>query len=341
MCIMIKFGHRIQVMTEIRFSNDRQRRLPFFLAMEEWVAHNLPEDDYFFAWRVNPTVICGRNQNIFLEVNLPYCRSHNIEVARRRSGGGCVYADMNNYMFSFIAPGDNVDANYNRYTEICRKFLCSLGLPAEVSGRNDLLVNGLKISGNAFYRLHGRSIIHGTMLYDFDAVTMGAAITPSRAKLESKAVKSVPMRVTSLKEQGIDLSLEEFGTTAINYFCNGKGIVLSDENISEIEAIEQRYYDAEYLYGRKAKDGNFICRHERIENAGEFFAEILLSSERTIESISISGDFFSFDDAPSEIEKKLAGVEYNEDAIRNALKDIDIESSIRNIKFEDFIKILT
>ena len=84
------------------------RRLPFYLAAEEWAARVLPPDDYFFAWRVAPTVICGRNQDMAAEVDLDYCRTHGIDVVRRRSGGGCVYADRNNWMFSYITPSDEV-----------------------------------------------------------------------------------------------------------------------------------------------------------------------------------------------------------------------------------------
>ena len=145
---------------------DEVRPLPFYLAMEEWIARNLPPDDYFFAWRVNPTVICGRNQDIEKEVNLEYCRKNGISVVRRRSGGGCVYADMNNWMFSYITPSSEVSSTFARYTSMVADMLNSLGLETSATGRNDILVNKKKIAGNAFYHMADRAIVHGTMLYE-------------------------------------------------------------------------------------------------------------------------------------------------------------------------------
>lgn len=162
------------------------RRLPFFLALEEWVARRMPAGDYFFSWQVDPTVICGRNQEIDKEVNLEYCRSHGIDVVRRRSGGGCVFADRQNFMFSFITASDMVVEVFAAYTEMIAAALRKVGIDATSTGRNDITIGGKKVSGNAFYHLPGRSIAHGTMLYDFDPVHISNAITPSKAKLESK-----------------------------------------------------------------------------------------------------------------------------------------------------------
>ncbi len=326
-------------MIEVRLSEEHQRRLPFFLAMEEWVAKNLPADDYIFSWRVNPTVICGRNQDISLEVNLPYCRSEGIDVVRRRSGGGCVYADMNNYMFSFIAPGSDVEQNYIRYTNACASMLQSLGIDATVSGRNDILIGGAKVAGNAFYRLSDRSIVHGTMLYDFDSVRMSCAITPSKAKLESKAVKSVDMRVTSLKEQNIALSLEEFGTYAMEYFCSGNSLTLTDNNILEIEDIERGYYAPAFLYGRRHTKHETIKRNKRIDGVGEFQVELTLADGGCITNVEFRGDFFEMGDVKM-IETVLIGVSYDRSAIEKALQYIDISAIIRNLERHQLYDIL-
>lgn len=326
-------------MIEIRLPEERQHRLPFFLAMEEWVAKNLPPDDYIFSWRVNPTVICGRNQDIALEVDLPYCRAENIDVVRRRSGGGCVYADMNNYMFSFVTPGGDVEHNYARYTTACASMLKSLGVDATVSGRNDILVNDAKIAGNAFYRLSDRSIVHGTMLYDFDPVRLSRAITPSKAKLESKAVKSVGMRVTSLKEQKIRLSLEEFGTYAIHYFCSGRFLMLSDDNVREIEKIEKRYYDPVFLFGKAGVNGNTVTRKCRIENVGEFQTEIAVDESGFIASVELRGDFFALGNLRT-IETALKGVHYEKSAIKKALQGFDISGIVRNLDLEQLCDML-
>lgn len=122
------------------------RRLPFFLALEEWVARRLPAGNYFFSWQVNPTVICGRNQEIDKEVNLAYCRANGIDVVRRRSGGGCVFADRQNFMFSFITDSnDRVAEVFSRYTAMIADALRKLGFDAIESGRNDITIGEKKV----------------------------------------------------------------------------------------------------------------------------------------------------------------------------------------------------
>ena len=142
------------------------RILPFYLAMEEYAARIMGQDDIFFMWQVRPTVIFGRNQLIDNEVNLDYCREHGIEYYRRKSGGGCVFADMSNIMFSYITRSDEVQTTFTRYTSAVAEMLRGLGLNASASDRNDVLIGNRKVSGNAFYHVPGRSIVHGTMLFD-------------------------------------------------------------------------------------------------------------------------------------------------------------------------------
>ena len=126
------------------------RRLSFYLAMEEYIAHNRPGEDCFFMWQVNPTVIFGRNQLMENEINFDYVRSHGIEYYRRKSGGGCVYADFSNIMFSYITDDFNVSFTFDRYLQLIAHTLTKLGVKAVASGRNDITVDGKKVSGNAF-----------------------------------------------------------------------------------------------------------------------------------------------------------------------------------------------
>lgn len=329
-------------MTEVQLPDSAQHRLPYYLALEEWVADNLPDDDYIFSWRVAPTVICGRNQDMPLEVNLAYCRDNGIDVVRRRSGGGCVYADMNNFMFSYITPGTDVDKNFARYAETTAAMLRSLGFDACVSGRNDILIGGSKIAGNAFYLHNGHSIAHGTMLFDVDSERMANAITPSRAKLQSKAVQSAPRRVTCLRSLGIDISVEEFGRYAIDFFSGGHAVRLTPAQAKEINAIEKKYYEPSFLYGRmRGKDSeNLIRRFCRIEGAGEFYAEIELTREGTIENILLGGDFFFRGDVAERIEAPLRGIAYTPAALAEALKKIETGAVIRGLKPEAMLEIL-
>ena len=141
-----------------------QQSLSYYLAVEEQVARQI-DDDAFFVWQSDPTVIIGRNQVLEAEVNIEYCRDHNIEIVRRKSGGGCVYSDKGNIMISYISRRGDVSAVFDRYLSALTACLSSLGLDAVRSDRNDVLVCGMKVSGNAFHQLPDRSIVHGTLLF--------------------------------------------------------------------------------------------------------------------------------------------------------------------------------
>lgn len=221
------------------------RPLAFFLALEEWVARTLDAGEYFFTWNVAPTVIIGHNQDLESEVNVEYCKEHGIDIVRRRSGGGCVYADRDNIMMSYVCPDTNVDKVFGRYTSLIAKQLQSIGIKASPSGRNDIEVEGRKVSGNAFYLMADRSIVHGTMLYDTNTANMLNAITPSRAKLESHGVKSVEARITTIKRLRPDLTLEKFHEGLIDGLTTGVH-EMSEAEIKEVEVLEQRYYDSDW-----------------------------------------------------------------------------------------------
>lgn len=298
------------------------RQLPFYLAAEEWAARRLPaDDDYFFAWQVAPTVICGRHQDMPLEVDTDYAASHGIEVWRRKSGGGCVYADGNNVMFSYITAdkAEGVSGTFGRYTSMICRMLGDLGIEAEPTGRNDVAVGGRKVAGNAYYRTAGRSIVHGTMLYDSDPAAMSRVLTPSRAKLESKGVKSVPSRVTTLKEQGLTLTCDEFISRAVGLLCTGDPVVMTADDQAETEEIMQTYLSPEFLRrGRAARmDAE---RRIRIEGAGEVCVGLNLDAGRHISDISLTGDFFAGDDI-TKITKPLKGRPINKKEIEDVLTD--------------------
>ena len=212
------------------------RKLSFYLAAEEYVAkHVRPNDDAWMVWQVAPSVICGRNQDIEAEVNLPYCREHGIGVFRRKSGGGCVYADMGNIMYTMIAPSDQVAFTYHRFVEMLLLLLRDIGITATHTGRNDILVDGHKVSGTAFQLLTDYSIAHSTMLFDADMHNMVNAITPSRQKLDSHGVKSVSQRITLLKDH-TDVTPQEF----VKLSCKRLGQEVLPLTDADIRAIEQQ-----------------------------------------------------------------------------------------------------
>jgi len=223
-------------MKHIVLPNSIDRSLSFYLAMEEFVAEKF-EDEAFFVWRVDPTVIIGRNQDLEAEVNIAYCMEHDVKIVRRKSGGGCVYSDKGNIMISFISRRGEVSTVFDRYLSALSECLSSLGLDAERSGRNDILVDGRKVSGNAFHQLPDRSIVHGTLLYDTDLDALEKAIRPPVEKLVRHGIASVRQRVQNLKAyldgSRID-SIEKLENYLVDYFCDAV-IVLNEDDIHEIE----------------------------------------------------------------------------------------------------------
>ena len=226
-------------MKHIVLPDSRQRSLAFYLAMEEFVASRF-EGEAFFVWQSEPTVIYGRNQVLENEVNLSYCREHGVEVVRRKSGGGCVYSDKGNIMVSYVSERGVVSEVFERYLEALVDFLRSLGVPAEKSGRNDILVNGRKVSGNAFHQLPDRSIVHGTLLYSTDFDALEQALLPPVEKLQRHGVESVRQRVMNLSEV-LQMPIDALKTALIDHFCDSD-VVLSAEDMKSIEKIQEDYF---------------------------------------------------------------------------------------------------
>lgn len=233
-------------MIYVNLSNDTVRPLSFYLAMEEYVAkHVYQDEDLFYMWRVTPTVICGRNQVIEDEVNLDYCRQHHINVFRRHSGGGCVYADMDNVMLSYVTKGDDVVVAFDRYMAMLVKAFNAIGIPAERNDHNDILIDGKKISGNALSHTGGMIMAHGTLLYDTDMENMSHAITPSKAKLSHNGVKSVQQRITFLKDHTTMPLLDIISGVKRN-LCD-KEITLSPADEQGIHELEMSDYRTDSL----------------------------------------------------------------------------------------------
>ena len=235
-------------MKEIILPDGRQRRLVFYLAMEEWVCEKLGSG--FFLWQVPPTVIFGRNQDIEAEVNIDYCRNNGIEFYRRRSGGGCVFSDYGNVMISYVCPSSNVEQAFDDYLSKLCNALSAAGMPAVRSGHNDVLVDGKKVSGNAFFAHAGRGIVHGTLLYDADFSALEKAITPSVEKLSKHGVQSVRQRVANLKDLGLSMDIESLMHFLIEFFTDSS-LVLSASDVAEIEEIEKGYLDPAFLFGKE------------------------------------------------------------------------------------------
>ena len=322
-------------MLYVALPEEKIRKVSFYLAMEEFVARNITADDCLFYWQVEPSVVFGRNQLVSNEVNVDYCRSHGIGMFRRKSGGGCVYADNDNVMFSFITGGDNVGLTFNRYMQMMVLMLRRMGVEATADGRNDILIEGRKVSGTAFYHIPGRNIVHGTMLFDTDMDNMTRSITPPGEKLASNGVDSVRRRVALLKDY-IDVSIDDFKVDIRRTLCDGEH-VLTQADVEEIERIEREVYlSPDFIYGNNPR--HTLTRRRRIDGVGEL--EALIDVKGTvIKSVTLNGDFFVTGDVDGGLLACLNNVVLTREAVALALPD-HTEDYIMNLRKEDFVDLL-
>ena len=223
------------------------RRLSFYLAMEEFVARHIDEPDCFFMWQVEPSVIFGRNQVLEDEVNVAYCREHGIKLYRRKSGGGCVYADMDNLMLSYVTSEDHVNFAFNRFINMVLLVLRKLGIAATGTAHNDVMIGDRKVCGTACYHLEGRSIVHSTMLYDTNMEHMLNAITPGPEKLAQKGIQSVRQRITLLKDYTTLECVDDLKSMVRSTLCDGERLLTADE-VAAIETIEATYLKEEFIH---------------------------------------------------------------------------------------------
>lgn len=320
-------------MKYVHYPFKETKRLSFYLATEEFLAKHYPKDEYFFMWQVNPTVIIGRNQLIENEVNVAYAKKNHIQLYRRKSGGGCVYADFSNIMFSFITPNFNKDFVFKTYLSRIVNLLKGLGLDARFSGRNDILIGELKVSGNAFYQVNSRSVVHGTMLYNTDFTEMVRAITPDNEKLVSRGIDSVRKRVTNIKDH-LDISIEDY-KDYIKKNIADDDITLSNEDIKQIEEIEKSYLSDQFIYG---KNPNYTLVKKGKVKAGLFEISMEIKNN-VIKKMNILGDYFIVQDE-DELVEKLINQKYDKEVIESILDHVDVSDYIFDLSNADFLSLL-
>ena len=227
------------------------KRLVWYLALEEYIASHIEAypDGVFFTWIVSPTVIFGRHQILQQEVNTDFCKANAIPYYRRKSGGGCVYADEGNLMLSYISPSTHSEAVFNKFIGSIAHLLSDIGIEAVCTEHNDILVGNKKISGNACFAAKESTIVHGTMLYNVDFSQLQQAITPSNAKLEKHGVQSVRQRVANLCTLTDKLtSINELSQHLTSSLCTDS-VELSPEDLSIIDSIELTYLNPEFIEG--------------------------------------------------------------------------------------------
>ncbi|SEP81765.1 lipoate--protein ligase [Piscibacillus halophilus] len=318
------------------------------LAIEEYVLNhlNISDDQQYLLFYVNgPSIIIGRNQNTIEEINTDFVDANNIKVVRRLSGGGAVYHDLGNLNFSFLAKdeGDSF-SNFAKFTQPVVDALQKLGVNAELSGRNDLTVDGRKISGNAQFTKKGRMFSHGTLMYDSEVENVVSSLKVKSEKIRSKGIKSIRSRVANISEYlNEKMTMNEFKEILLKYIFDVEDVKdvpryeLKEEDWRKINEIsENRYQKWEWNYGHSPK---FNIQHsKRIEGVGSYDVRLEVK-KGIIEDVTIFGDFFGIGEV-SELEQVLKGVKYERASIKEATQDVNIQHYLGKIEEEDFLSLV-
>ena len=315
---------------------DTIHQLPFYFAVEEYVARHYTDDDYFMGWRVNPTVMLGRNQLIDNEVNTDYCKEHKIDIFRRKSGGGCIYADKGCIQFSYISRAVNANKAFADYMQRMADLLKGLKIDAQLSGRNDILIDETKVSGCAFYQLSNRSVLHNSLLFDTQLDHLSNALTPAKEKLQSKGVASVRQRVTNVSTY-TQLDILAFMDYVRQEMCGTEVLELTEEDMKEVAEIEKELSSDDFVYGKNPKYS--LVRKHRFEGVGTLEAHIELKNN-IIGSINMVGDYFLLGDIDHDFLSLLKGCEFTREAVEERLEDIDLSTIIRGLKLRQFLRLL-
>ena len=315
---------------------DTIHQLPFYFAVEEYVARHYTNDDYFMGWRVNPTVMLGRNQLIDNEVNTDYCKEHKIDIFRRKSGGGCIYADKGCIQFSYISRAVNANEAFAAYMQRMADLLKGLKIDAQLSGRNDILIDGTKVSGCAFYQLSNRSVLHNSLLFDTQLDHLSNALTPAKEKLQSKGVASVRQRVTNVATY-TQLDILNFMDYVRQEMCGKEVIELTEEDMKGIAEIEKELSSDDFVYGKNPKYS--LVRKHRFEGIGTLEAHIELKNN-IIGSVNMVGDYFLLGDIDHDFLSLLKGCEFTREAVEERLDGINLSTIIRGLKLRQFLRLL-
>ncbi|MFO8069056.1 MAG: lipoate--protein ligase [Alkalibacterium sp.] len=316
------------------------------LAIEYYLLNEVKLDEPILLFYINNnSIIIGRNQNTYEEVNTSYVEENELEVVRRFSGGGAVYHDMGVLCFCFITEDDGDSfRDFKKFTLPVIDALHEMGVEgAELKGRNDLVIDGKKFSGNAMYAKNGRMTAHGTLMFDSQIEAIVKALKPKKHKLESKGIKSIRSRVTNIKPFLDDsyqfMNAKDFRDQLLLHIYdtdskeNIKEYVLTDEDWEKIEVFAKRYTaNWDWNYGKSPE-----FDMERSERLSVGTVEVKMNVRKgNIEDIRIYGDFFGLGEI-EDVENKFKGIPYTRKAIKETFDNIDKNKYFGNVDTDELV----
>ena len=315
---------------------------PYYnMAFDEYCLESLPIDEpIFFLWQNRPAVIVGYNQEVNTEVNLDYLKEKGIDLVRRVTGGGAVYHDLENLNYTIVGRSEDLERDYPEYAALMMKALQALGVPATLSGRNDILVDGKKVSGFAKRVCKDRLMVHGTLMYNVDVDVLTHVLNPSTTKLQSKGIASVRSRVTNLCNYLPELSdIQAFKNRLEEILSNNYSDAeykLSETDLAHIQQLtDEKFATWEWNYGRSPKA---TLTHSARLACGTVEIHLTLAENR-IASCRFGGDFLGNLPA-SDVEKALTGIPYEINEIRKCLSKLEISRYFDRVSADNLLEMM-
>lgn len=294
------------------------------------------EEPVFLFWRTQPTVMVGKYQNTFEEINLEYAEQAGIQVVRRMSGGGTIYTDLGGWQFTFIQYGDNTNIHFHEFIEPVVAALNALDVPAEFNGRNDLVIEGRKFSGNAQYKLAGNTVHHGSTLFDTNIEEMVKVTNVDPEKIISKSIKSVRDRVTNIKDHlKTELDAETFKQHMVSFIMKGsdKTYGVTPEDEAAIQKIaDEKFRPWEARYGANPK----FSMIKSARYTGGRISFRLDVAKGIITQALVTGDFFGNDKA-ERLGEVITGLRLDREELTGKLLEEGYEGAIYGISPEEMV----